>query len=86
MRSEQIHKILLLEENRFQICGLLSRYLKLRHIPGTRVGESIGGAITQLCVTPSISCRLSRTELSGQRMPAVIARQRQTMSKFDQSS
>ena len=67
MRSEQIHRILLLEDNRFQVCGLLSRYMKLRHVPGTRVGESIGGAIMQLCVTPSKTVKLPLVMLHAEK-------------------
>ena len=48
MRSEQIHRALEQESNRFHICTLLSKGLKLTHIRGTRIEDSIGIELIRL--------------------------------------
>ena len=48
MRSEQIHRVLEQENNRFQICRLVSRGLKLSHKSGTRIEDSIGIELTRM--------------------------------------
>ena len=48
MRSEQIHRVLEQENNRFQICRLVSRGLKLSHKNGTRIEDSIGVELTRM--------------------------------------
>ena len=48
MRSEQVHKILLRDNNRFGICRTASEHLRLLHRPGTRVGDSIGQVLSSM--------------------------------------
>lgn len=42
MRSEQIHRALAQGHNRFQICRLVSKGIKITHKSGTRFEDSIG--------------------------------------------
>lgn len=57
MRSEQIHRVLEQENNRFQICRLVSRALKLTHKSGTRIEDSIGIELIRLGTTSVLAQR-----------------------------
>ncbi len=50
MRSEQIHRALEQENNRFQICTMVGKALRVTHKSGTRVEDSIGIELTRMAV------------------------------------
>jgi hypothetical protein len=48
MRSEQIHRALAQGYNRFEICKLVSKGVKVTHRPGARFEDSIGNVLDQI--------------------------------------
>ena len=57
MRSEQIYRVLEQENNRFQICRLVSRALKVTHKNGTRIEDSIGVELVRLGAIAALAPR-----------------------------
>jgi hypothetical protein len=48
MRSEQIHRALAQGHNRFEICQLVSKGVRVTHKPGARFEDSIGNVLDHL--------------------------------------
>jgi hypothetical protein len=48
VRSEQVHSALAQGNSRFQICGFVSKGVRLTHAKGTRMADSIGDVLDHL--------------------------------------
>ena len=65
MRSEQIHRALAQGYNRFEICKLVSKGVKVTHRPGTRFEDSIGNVLDQIKLSGKRSAPPSPSQNEG---------------------
>jgi hypothetical protein len=62
MRSEQVYRAMEQGNTRYEICSLGSKGVRIMHVYGTPLEESIGKVLTLIGTHPAASLRFKPTE------------------------